>query len=225
MFAPVLRKHAFDFSVQKQNIVFRSGIRLERRSPLRHVGNRENRQIAFRDANLLRRAIYHLDPERTEQAQYAAGLRRPRRVVVSRYHHDCGVRKHRHEPRELLECVQYRRIGRADGVEHVARYEHEIRTQLDHLVDDALHRARDIRLTLVDASGGLPLILPEAEMYVRDVNEFHRARITLIHCVIFVRTSIGARSASPCFDGFVVIDDRTMMVLLESVIHPSRRSI
>ena len=123
-----------------------------------------------------------------------------------------------------MKCVQYRRIGGTDRVKYVARYEHELGTQLDHLVDHPLHRARDIRLPLVDAHGSLPLILSEAQMYVRDVNESHRARITLIHCVIFVRTCIGARSASPFLE-FAAIDDRTMMLLFESVIQPSRRLI
>ena len=96
-----------------------------------------------------------------------------------------------------MKCVQYRGIGGANGVKHVAGDEHELGTQLDHLVDHPTQRGRDIRLTLVDARGSLPLILPEAEVYVRDVNESHRARITLIHCVIFVCTCIGSRSVSP----------------------------
>ena len=212
--------------MQKQNVVLRGGIRLECcRLPLPHVGNSENRQVPLGNADLACCAIDHRDSERLEQAQNAAGLRRARRIVISSDHHDGGVGEHRHEPRELVECVQYRGIGGTNRVKHVAGDEHEIRAQLDHLVDDALHRSRDIRLTLVDARGCLTVVLPEAEMHVRDVNESHRARITLIHCVIFVRTAIGARSASPDFDGFVVIDDRTMIVLLESVIHPSLRSI
>jgi hypothetical protein len=62
-------------------------------------------------------------------------------------------------------------------------------------------------------------------MDVCEVNKSHRARIALIHCVIFVRTSIGARSGSPFRVEFDAIVDLTMMLLFESVIHPSRRSI
>ena len=110
-------------------------------------------------------------------------------------------------------------------MEHIAGDQHQIGPQLDHLVDDPSQRIRDVSLALVDASGSLSLVLPEAEVYVREVNQSHRARIALIHCVIFVRTCIGARSASPALDGFATIIDRTMMVLFESVIQPSRRSI
>jgi hypothetical protein len=109
-------------------------------------------------------------------------------------------------------------------MENVPRDQHDIGPELDDLVDDPPQRIRYIRLALVDASGRLSLVLPEAEVDVREVNESHRARIALIHCVIFVRTCIGDRAASPIRDGGTIVD-RTMMVLFESVIQPSRRSI
>jgi len=109
-------------------------------------------------------------------------------------------------------------------VENVPGDQHEVRPELDDLVDHTPQRFRDIRLALVDASRGLSLVLPEAEVDVRQVNESHRARIALIHCVIFVRSCIGDRAASPILDGGTIVD-RTMMVLFESVIQPSRRSI
>lgn len=62
-------------------------------------------------------------------------------------------------------------------------------------------------------------------MYVCEVNKSHRTRIALIHCVIFVRTSIELRSEVPGRPEFDEIVDLTMMLLFESVIQPSRRSI
>ena len=72
-------------------------------------------------------------------------------------------------------------IARADGVKHVAGDEHQLRLELDHPVDDAPQRSRDIRLALVDPRGSLPLVLSEAEVYVREVNQSHRVRVALIH--------------------------------------------
>ena len=110
-------------------------------------------------------------------------------------------------------------------MKHVARDEHKIWSKLDHCIDDAPQRRRHIRLALVDPGGSLSLVLPKAEVYVGEVNQSHRARITLIHCVIFVRTSMGERFASPGPADAGTIVDRTMMLLLLSVIQPSRRSI
>jgi hypothetical protein len=114
--------------------------------------------------------------------------------MIPRYHHDPGVREIRSQPAELNESVQNRGIRRAHGVKHVAGDEDEVGLELDYLVDHPPHRGCDIGLTLVDARGSLSLVLPEAEMYVCEVNQSHRARIALIHCVIFVRTCIGPRA-------------------------------
>jgi hypothetical protein len=51
-------------------------------------------------------------------------------------------------------------------MKHVPGDEHQVGLQLDHLVEDAAQRNRDIRLTLIYSRGCLPLILSEAEVYV-----------------------------------------------------------
>ena len=115
--------------------------------------------------------------------------------------------------------------ARANGVKYVSGDQHQIRVELDHFVDDAAQRNRDIRLTLIYSRGCLSLILSEAEVYVREVNQSHRVRIARIHCVIFVRTCIGAPFGAPARPGLAAIVDLTMMLLFESVIQPSLRSI
>jgi hypothetical protein len=97
--------------------------------------------------------------------------------------------------------------------------------QLDHAVDHPTQRGRDVRLSLIDSGRRLPLVLPEPEVYVGKVNQSHRTRIARIHCVIFVRTCIGAIGGSPRLVGAEMMVDRVMMLLFESVIQPSRRSI
>jgi hypothetical protein len=145
--------------------------------------------------------------------------------MVARDHHHRRIWQHLHETRELVERVQDRWVGGSNCVEHIAGDKHQIRAQLDDLVDYALKRSRDIRLTLIYSRGCLPLILSEAEVYVREVNQSHRVRIARIHCVIFVRTCIGAPFGAPVRPGLAAIVDLTMMLLFESVIQPSLRSI
>ena len=107
----------------------------------------------------------------------------------------------------------------------IAGDEDEIRLQLDDLVDHSAHRGGNVSLPLVDAAESLPLVLSETEVNVRQVNQSHRARIALIHWVIFVRTCIGGRGGSPLRPGAGAMVDLTVMLLRESVIQPSRRSI
>jgi len=90
--------------------------------------------------------------------------------VVAGYHHDPRLGQIRPQPAELDESVQNRWIRRPDGVKDVARDEDEIGFELDYLVDHPPHGGCDISLTLVDAGGGLSLVLPETEMYVSQVN-------------------------------------------------------
>ena len=131
--------------------------------------------------NALRLALHNVDAEWGEEPENASGLGRARSVVVAGDHYHGRIGQHLHQSRELVKRVQNRRIAGANGVKYVSRDEHQVGLQLDHLVDDAAQRDRDIRLTLVDARGCLPLILSEAEMYVREVNQSHRVRIALIH--------------------------------------------
>ncbi len=166
--------------MEQEDVVFRGGIGLERRR-LPHVGYRQNRKIALVKGDALWLAFHHRDPEWGEQRQNASRFRHARSVVIAGDHHHGCVGQHLHEARELVKGVENRRIAGANGVKYVAGDEHQVGLQLDHLVDDAAQRQRDIRLTLVDAGGGLPLILSEAEVYVREVNQSHRVRIALIH--------------------------------------------
>jgi hypothetical protein len=129
------------------------------------------------------------------------------------------------QPLELNERGENGWIGRANRVEDIAGDEDQLRSKLDHTIDYGAESFSDVSLSLVNAVGSLSLILFEAEMYVCEVYQSHRARIALIHCVIFVRTCIGALCGSPLRAGGCAIVDRTMMLLFESVIQPSRRSI
>jgi hypothetical protein len=56
-------------------------------------------------------------------------------------------------------------------VEHVARDEHELRSQLDRAIDRARERLRHVRLALIDAARSQPLILAVAEVQVGEMDE------------------------------------------------------
>ena len=155
-------------------------IGLERRR-LPHVGHGENRQIVLGKWNSLRLTLHDVDSERREQPENAPGLGRARRVVIARHHDDGRARQRLHQARELVKRVENGGIAWADGVKNVPGDEHKLRLELDHPVYDAPQRSRDIRLTLVDPGGCLPLVLSEAEVYVREVNQSHRVRVALIH--------------------------------------------
>ena len=43
----------------------------------------------------------------------------------------------------------------------------------DHAVDGEPERLGDVRLALVDAGRRLPMILPDAEVWIGDVRDFH----------------------------------------------------
>ena len=62
-------------------------------------------------------------------------------------------------------------------MEEVTRHHYDIRSRGNHPVDCLAKRLRDIGFSLVDAAGGLPVVLPDAEVGVGDVRQFHGWRM------------------------------------------------
>jgi hypothetical protein len=62
-------------------------------------------------------------------------------------------------------------------MEHVAADQDHLRRQLDHLVQRARERLRDVRLALIDPARSQPLILAVAKMNVGEVNEAQTTRV------------------------------------------------
>jgi hypothetical protein len=58
-------------------------------------------------------------------------------------------------------------------MKEIARDDDQLRPRLDHALDGQAERLGDIRLALVDAGGRLPVILPDAEVRIGDVRDFH----------------------------------------------------
>ena len=120
----------------------------------------------------------HVDAELLEQPEDGAGLGRSRRVVVAGDQHDRRVGQRLAEPLELAKGEDDRGIGRPDRVEQVAGHDDRVGPRLDHAVDGGAKGVGDIGLALVDAGGGLPMVLPDAEMGVGDVGQFHSRNVS-----------------------------------------------
>src|SRR5256714_4952520 len=164
--APVPGQPAFDLSVQKKNVVFRRRVRLESRTSLTHVRNRQDREIVLVDANPARFSLDDRDAELPEQTKDAASLARSRRVVIAGDDHDFRVRQRPLETLELHERRKNRGIRRPHCVENIASHQHQLRAQLDYPINDRFEGLSDINLSLIDAGLGLSLVLSESEMDV-----------------------------------------------------------
>ncbi len=139
----------------------------------RHIGNSKHRQLQFGKAEGDSFAVGHVYANLTEQSQYAAGFAGARRIMVAGHHHDLRIGKCHPPVLQYPECVQYGRVGRAHGVKHVAGYNNELRSERSDLRCGALQGRGDISLPLIHSSGGESLVLPEAQMQIREMYKTH----------------------------------------------------
>jgi len=86
--------------------------------------------------------------------------------VVTGDHYDRRIGQGLTKALKLQEGVYYRLVRGANGVENVACNHHQLRIERDYPIDGMLESSRNVRLTLVDTSGRLPLELPEAKVEV-----------------------------------------------------------
>jgi hypothetical protein len=149
------RDDAAQLGMHNEYVAPERRVGMQRRARAEHVRNRQDREVVLREREAFRLGVHDVDAERREQAQDANRLGRSRRVVVARDHDDDRVGKLAHEPRELREGEEDRRIRRSHVVEHVAGDDDEVRLDLDDPVDRVLENRRDVSLPLVDAGGGL----------------------------------------------------------------------
>ena len=82
------------------------------------------------------------------------------------------------QPRELQERVQIAVFVGRTVWNTSPRDEHDVGRELDHPVDRARNDVRDVRLALIDAARSQPLVLPEAEVQVGEVDEAHAAKFS-----------------------------------------------
>ena len=119
----------------------------------------------------LRFRIHDVQAKRREEAQNAPGVRRARRIVVARHQHELRIRQRGAQSRELDVCVHDRCIGRANLMKNVAADDDDVGRELDHRVERALERQRDVGFALIDSTRSQPLVLAESQMEIGEVNE------------------------------------------------------
>ncbi len=119
-----LVSQAGQLPVQQKNVDRTPALRPEGRSLRlddRLVGRRQHRAVQIRERQVTRLIDDDVHSECFVQPEDRACFRRSRGVVFARDHHDGSVRKTGPQPVQLLEEVENRGVGRADGVKDVAR--------------------------------------------------------------------------------------------------------
>ena len=91
--------------------------------------------------------------------------------------HDRRVGQRLAQPLELPEGEDDRRVGGADGVEEVAGDDDGVRARGDDPVHRQAEGAGDVGLALVDAGRGLAVILPNAQVGIGEVGQFHTGNV------------------------------------------------
>ncbi|HVD32665.1 MAG TPA: hypothetical protein VNC19_03740, partial [Gemmatimonadales bacterium] len=81
------------------------------------------------------------------------------------------------EPLELPERKHNRVIGGPDGMKQIARDDDRVRSSCNHAVNGGAEGLGNIGFPLIDACRGLPMVLPDAQVGVRDVGKFHGWRM------------------------------------------------
>jgi hypothetical protein len=84
-----------------------------------------------------------------------------------------GVGKGLSETLELPERKDNGVIAGPDGMEEIARHDDCVRSRGNDAVNSSSKGLSNIGLPLINACRGLPVVLPDAEVGVRDVGQFH----------------------------------------------------
>ena len=167
------RQNPRDLAVQQQDVVPRRRIRHERRTRARHIGDCKDREIEFGKRQSVRCGIDDMHAHRREEPENAPRLRGAWRVVIAGDHDDDGIREFAAQARELLERVEDRRVGRPDRMEDVAGDHDDLRRQRDGRIHGVSKSHRHVGFALIDAARRQALVLPIAEMQVRQVHQTH----------------------------------------------------
>ncbi len=178
-------------AVQQQHVEGRPAPRPQRRPlELRHglVRHRQHGAIRLGQSHVARLVDHDLHTERLVEAQNRSRLRGSGGVVFPRDHHDGRVRELGSQPLQLAEQEQDRRIGGAHGMEDIAGEKDQVGTLEEQVVHRPPEGFRDVRLALVPAPRGLPVVLAEPEVEIGQVGE--------LHALTWPR-SAAARSAAP----------------------------
>ena len=162
--------------------MFLGSLGLERRSLLAEntpVGDGKDAEIELGVDEAAGCVARHIHTQLLEQPQDRAGLDRAWRVMVSGYEHDRRVGKTLPEPLKLPEREYDGVVGGPNRVEEISCHDHRVGPRGKDAVDGRTEGAGDIGFPLVDAARGLPVVLPDAEVGICYVGQFHGWRMGL----------------------------------------------
>ena len=114
-----------------------------------------------------------------EQTKDRASLYSARCVVVAGDEHNWRAREGLAQALKLPEGKNDGVVRGPDAVKQVSRNNHDIGPGRYDAVNGSAEGARDIGFPLVDAVRSLPVVLPDTEMGVSDVGQFHGWRMDL----------------------------------------------
>jgi hypothetical protein len=149
-------------------------------TPHHLVRDRKHAQVESRVYQPPRLLGGDIDTQLLEQAQDRPGLDRPRGVVIAGNKYDGCFGECFPKPLKLPKCKDDRGVGWPDGMEEIPSKDDDVRVSLDDAVDGRPECVGYIGFSLVNAVGGLPVVLPDAEVGVRDVGQFHGWRMVRI---------------------------------------------
>ena len=81
------------------------------------------------------------------------------------------------ESLELPEGKHDRGIAWPDGMKEIARDDHRVGSSGDDAVNSGAEGLGNVGFALIDACRSLPVVLPDAQVGVRDVGQFHGWRM------------------------------------------------
>ena len=97
--------------------------------------------------------------------------------MVSRDEHDRCIGESLAEPLELPESEHDGVVGGPNGVKEISSDNYRVRPGGKDAVNGGAEGAGDIGFPLIDACRGLPVVLPDAQVGVCDVSQFHGWRM------------------------------------------------
>jgi hypothetical protein len=83
------------------------------------------------------------------------------------------------QPLELPERKDDGGVGRANRMKEITGDDYNVRPRGNHAVDGSTESVSDVGFPLVDAARGLPVILPDSEMWIGDMSQFYGWRMDL----------------------------------------------
>jgi hypothetical protein len=171
-----------DLKVCYENLIFLRAFRLKRGWLWRQHRLARDREDAEVELGIDQPAWLvggDVDSELLEEPKDRAGLYGSRRIMVAGDENDGRVRQGFAEPLELPKRKDDGVVRRTDGMKQIARDDHRIGPGGYHAVDGVSECLSDVCFPLIEASRSLPVVLPDSEVRIGDMGQFHGWRMGL----------------------------------------------